>query len=103
MSSPLSPSPSVRSFAAHHYTDPEIFRIESAGLFNRTWQFAGHASQVANPGDYFTFELNGESLFCIRSSESDEIKVFYNICQPRAHELLSGDGNAKLIVCPYHA
>ena len=92
----------IHSLAAHHYTDPEIFRIESAGLFNRTWQFAGHVSQVANPGDYFTFQLNGESLFCIRNQDN-EIKVFYNVCQHRAHELVSGEGNAKLIVCPYHA
>lgn len=92
----------IHSLDAHHYTDPEIFRIESQGLFNRTWQFAGHVSQVSNPGDYFTFQLNGESLFCIRNREN-EIKVFYNVCQHRAHELMSGEGNAKLIVCPYHA
>jgi phenylpropionate dioxygenase-like ring-hydroxylating dioxygenase large terminal subunit len=28
---------------------------------------------------------------------------FYNVCQHRAHELVSGEGNARLLVCPYHA
>ncbi|MEP1207189.1 MAG: aromatic ring-hydroxylating dioxygenase subunit alpha [Rhizobiaceae bacterium] len=92
----------LRSLDARYYTDAEVFRIESQGLFNRTWQFAGHVSQVENAGDYFCFELNGQSLFCIRDRDG-EIRVHYNVCQHRAHELLQGEGNARLIVCPYHA
>ncbi|MEM7301406.1 MAG: aromatic ring-hydroxylating dioxygenase subunit alpha [Pseudomonadota bacterium] len=92
----------VRSLDARYYTDPEVFRLESAGLFRKTWQFAGHASQLKEPGDYFTFSIAGESLFCIRDREG-EIKAFYNVCQHRAHELVQDQGNAKLIVCPYHA
>jgi len=32
-----------------------------------------------------------------------ELRAFYNVCKHRAHQLLSGEGNAALIVCPYHA
>lgn len=92
----------VRSLEARYYTDPEIFRLERSGLFARTWQFAGHVSQVARPGDYFAFEIGGENLFCLRD-RSGAIRAYYNVCQHRAHELVSGAGNAKLIVCPYHA
>ena len=56
----------TRSLAARYYTDPKVFEIESHGLFARTWQFAGHASQLENTGDYFAFEMAGESLFCIK-------------------------------------
>jgi phenylpropionate dioxygenase-like ring-hydroxylating dioxygenase large terminal subunit len=31
------------------------------------------------------------------------IRAFYNVCQHRAHELVSGEGNCKVVVCPYHA
>lgn len=92
----------VRSLDARYYTDPEIFRLEQSGLFARTWQFAGHVSQVTRPGDYFAFEIGGESLFCLRD-RNDELRAYYNVCQHRAHELVSGAGHAKLIVCPYHA
>ncbi|MCB1421906.1 MAG: aromatic ring-hydroxylating dioxygenase subunit alpha [Nitratireductor sp.] len=92
----------VRTLDARYYTDPEIFRIEHNGLFARTWQFAGHVSQVENTGDYFTFSIGGENLFCIRGKDG-EIRAFYNVCQHRAHEMVHGDGNAKLLVCPYHA
>ena len=87
---------------ARFYTDPAIHEAEKPAIFYRTWHYAGHASQVEKIGDYFCFELNGESLFCIRDRDG-EIKVHYNVCQHRAHELLRGEGNAKLIVCPYHA
>ncbi|MGI9356007.1 MAG: aromatic ring-hydroxylating oxygenase subunit alpha [Rhizobiaceae bacterium] len=92
----------VRSLNSRYYIDPEIFRLERMGLFRRTWQFAGHVSQVEGPGDYFTFSIAGENLFCIRDKDGS-IRAYYNVCQHRAHELVKGEGNAKLIVCPYHA
>ncbi len=87
---------------ARYYTDATVFSRERQGLFKRTWQFAGHVSQLENVGDYFTFQLNGDSLFCIRGKDG-AISAYYNVCQHRAHELLAGEGNARLIVCPYHA
>lgn len=92
----------IRSLDARYYTDPDVFKTESAGVLRRTWQFAGHISQVENIGDYFTFSIAGENLFCIRGKDG-EVRAFYNVCQHRAHELVRGEGNAKLLVCPYHA
>lgn len=92
----------IHSLDARYYTDPEIFKLEQQGLFSRTWQFAGHASQVKQPGDFFTFEIAGERLFCVRTHDN-AIRAYYNVCQHRAHELLKDHGNTNLIVCPYHA
>ena len=82
----------ILSLDARYYTDPAIYEIEKQHLLASTWQFAGHISQVANVGDYFTFSVAGENLFCIRGKD-DEIRVFYNVCQHRAHELVEGTGN----------
>ena len=87
---------------ARYYTDPELFARERDKIFHRTWQFAGHISQVERPGDYFTFELGGQNLFTIRASDG-AIRTFFNVCMHRAHELVQGSGSTKLIVCPYHA
>ena len=95
-------SDAPRSLEARYYTDPAIFKAEQDGLLTRTWQYAGHVSQIANIGDYFAFEIAGQNLFCIRGRDS-AIRCFYNVCQHRAHELVQGDGNCKLLVCPYHA
>ncbi len=92
----------IRSLDARYYIDPEVFRIEQQGVLAKTWQFAGHISQLEKRGDYFAFEIGGQSLFCVRGRD-DEIRAFYNVCQHRAHELVTGSGNARNIVCPYHA
>lgn len=88
--------------SARHYTAPDIYAQEVDRIMARTWQFAGHASQLREPGDYFVFEVAGESCFCILS-EDGEMRAFYNVCQHRAHALLQGEGKAKRIVCPYHS
>ena len=90
------------SLAAKYYTNPEVFKLETNGLLARTWQFAGHASQLKETGDYFTFDMAGESLFCIKGRDG-EIRTFYNVCQHRAHQLVSGQGQTRVVVCPYHA
>ncbi len=92
----------VRALEARYYTDPAVYAQEVQGLLARTWQFAGHESDAANPGDYFTFEIAGESLFAIRGRDGT-LRTFYNVCQHRAHQLLDGNGTTRVVVCPYHA
>jgi len=92
----------VLSLDARYYTDPLVFKAECLGVLSQTWQFAGHVSQLANSGDYFTFSIAGENLFCVRTNDK-QIKGFYNVCQHRGHELVKNSGNATILVCPYHA
>jgi len=94
--------PLTRALEARYYTDPAIFAQEMQGLLARTWQFAGHVNEIARPGDYFTFTVAGESLFCIRGRDG-VLRTFYNVCQHRAHRLVEGSGSTRLLVCPYHA
>ena len=96
------PAPIIRSLDAHYYTDASIFENELRGVLSQTWQFAGHCKDIPNAGDYFTFEIAKQNLFCIRGQDG-EIRTFYNVCQHRAHPLLQGSGSRKLIVCPYHS
>ncbi len=99
MNKPLTPT---RTLEARYYTDPAIFDREVSGVLSRTWQFAGHVSLLENVGDYFAFQIADQNLFAIRGRDG-EIKAFYNVCQHRAHELVKGTGNCRVVVCPYHA
>ena len=92
----------IKSLDAKYYTDPQIFALEMNGLFAKTWQFAGHASEVANPGDYYAFSLAGEDLLIVRDRDMN-LHCYYNVCQHRAHQLVQGKGNTRVLVCPYHA
>ncbi len=95
-------APSADTLDARYYTDPSVYERERLGLMARTWQFAGHESEVARIGDYFTFQVAGESLFCIRGRDG-VLRTFYNVCQHRAHQLVEGAGSTRFVICPYHA
>ena len=92
----------VHALDAAYYTDPVRFEREQELVFRRTWQYAGHVSQLESPGDYFAFELHGRSLFCVMGRDG-AIRGFHNVCRHRAHELVEGSGNKRVLVCPYHA
>lgn len=92
----------VRTLAARFYTDPAQFQREREAIFFRTWQYAGHASQVTRPGDFFTFSIGDQALFCIRD-ENGTLRCFYNVCAHRGHALVSDDGHCSMLTCPYHA
>ncbi len=91
-----------RAMDAAVYLDPEVFERERRLLLATTWQYGCHVSQLAEPGDYVTFSIAGESLLAIRDA-SGIVRTFYNVCMHRGHQLLEGDGHRTLIVCPYHA
>ena len=87
----------------HYYTKSEFFDREVENIFFRSWLYAAHRSQVAQPGDFVTFSILDQNLILMRGQD-DVLRGFYNVCPHRAHELLSeASGNRKAIVCPYHA
>jgi choline monooxygenase len=87
-----------------YYYDCEIFELERARVFHRTWQYVGHVSMVAANGGYIVREVGDQSVVVLRN-RSGELRAFFNVCQHRAHRLLEGEGtlNSALITCPYHA
>lgn len=93
-------SPTLPGFVYH---DPDIYLQEQGKIFARTWQLVAHRSQLLERGDYICAEVAGESIFVVHGEEG-QIRAFYNVCQHRAHRVLSGKGRVRArIVCPYHA
>ncbi len=100
----LSPDPQ-RSAAlpGYLYSDPAVFAEEKRRLFYASWQVVAHESELPNAGDYVCASVVDQSLFVLRGHDG-VVRAFFNVCQHRAHELLTGKGNVKsVIVCPYHA
>jgi choline monooxygenase len=84
------------------YTAEENLATEREKIFFRTWHYAGATAEVANAGDYLTARLLDQSILIMRGRDG-ALRGFYNVCQHRAHELLEGRGNARVVTCPYHA
>ncbi|GAB5470512.1 MAG: SRPBCC family protein [Rhodospirillales bacterium] len=102
---PLSDDPALSpTLPGYYYSDPAVLEREKQAIFFRDWQLIGHRSQLAAAGDYITCEILGQKVFALRDGK-DTLRAFFNVCQHRAHELLSGrSGNTRnAVVCPYHA
>jgi choline monooxygenase len=84
------------------YTSEAFYRREVERIFRKEWNFIGSVDQVPNPGDFFTLTFAGVPLIVLRDAEG-HLRAFSNTCRHRGSELLSGSGNCKLIVCPYHS
>lgn len=96
------PTEMVYALPARYYIDSDIFAAETSSIFENCWHMVAHQNQISRAGDYLTFSLGSEDLFIVRG-EDERLRCFYNVCQHRAHQLLEGEGNSKLIACPYHA
>jgi Rieske 2Fe-2S family protein len=84
------------------YLSEELFAHELTGIFGRSWLYAGHASELAQPGQYLTVECGEESLIVARGREG-RLAAFSNVCRHRGARLVDpGCGIAKRFTCPYH-
>ncbi len=84
------------------YSSQEFLGFEEAAVFQKEWLCVGRAETIPEAGDYVTFDILDEPLVVIRGNDG-EVRAFSNICLHRMSRLLEGRGNAKRIVCPYHA
>ncbi|MFD2741628.1 aromatic ring-hydroxylating dioxygenase subunit alpha [Sulfitobacter aestuarii] len=91
-----------QTLAAVYYLSQSVMDAEVRHLLYNSWQFACHISEVAQPGDYYTFSMHGQDYFIVRTLER-ALKAFYNVCPHRGHRLVEGQGNKSRITCPYHA
>ena len=100
---PVGPdSENAHTMPARLYLDEAVYEKEKEAIFADTWHYIGHECQVQNPGDYLTLKIADESVFIMRGDDH-VLRGFFNVCRHRAHQLLSGSGNTKSIICPYHA
>ena len=65
------------------YRDPEIYESEIRRIFLKSWQYVGHASQIPQRGDYFLFEIAGESVILVRDGEG-AVNALLNACRSAA-------------------
>jgi len=90
------------SLRAEAYTERRWADADVAGILARSWQWICHVERLRDPGSYVSATVAGMPVAVVRGRDG-ELRAFYNVCKHRAHELLSGSGTTRNIVCPYHA
>ena len=84
------------------YTDPDVYELELERIVYRNWIFAGHVSQLPEPGDFRVLNVAGESAIIVRGKDGT-INGFANVCRHRGSLVcLEEHGHTDKFACPYH-
>ena len=84
------------------FTDPEIFELEMKLVFEKTWLYLCHESQIAKPHDFLTTYM-GRQPVIINRGQDGQIRGFINACAHRGSQLVNlSKGNKKVFACPFH-
>lgn len=86
-----------------NYASTDIVNAESEKLFRRFPVIVGHASRLAEPGAFFTTQLDGTPLVVTRQADGS-VRAFENICRHRGSRVVEEcEGTKRRFSCPYHA
>jgi choline monooxygenase len=84
------------------YVDPSTYAREQQRIFRRSWQYAGMAENLAQPGDFMTCLAGDVPIVVVR--EGINLRAFINVCRHRGAELVRApSGRAATLQCHYHA
>ena len=84
------------------YGDPDIYALEQERIFNRSWLFVAHESELPEPGDYVLRSIADGRWIIARDSDG-AINALYDSCRHRGTSLCRADkGNANHFRCAYH-
>lgn len=84
------------------YSDEHVFDKEMDAIFDSTWIWVAHESEIPNKGDYKTARVGRHSVIVSRDRKMD-IHVLVNRCRHRGATICEKHkGNTRSFVCPYH-
>ncbi len=91
-----------RALDQRFYSDPDVYQQDIDNIFLKSWLYAGHQSEIPNPGDWFLFEFANESIIIVRS-EKGTISALVNVCRHRGSRIRTEkSGCSRRLTCPYH-
>jgi p-cumate 2,3-dioxygenase alpha subunit len=91
-------------FRVHRSTmvDPAILEEERRQIFDRSWLYVGHESEIEQPHDFRTRRVGGRPIILTRDA-GGEVRVFVNSCPHRGMQIESrAEGHGRFLKCFYH-
>ncbi|WP_433492518.1 aromatic ring-hydroxylating oxygenase subunit alpha [Nocardia grenadensis] len=89
--------------AARIYTDPEIFEQEITRIFESTWIWVAHESELPTPGSFKSTYVGRQPVIVTRNRKG-ALNTLLNRCRHRGASICEQkNGVANGFTCPYHA
>src|SRR4030095_15227547 len=90
------------SLPGEFYSDEEVYHHDVARVWRSGWLFAGHSCEIPKAGDYFTLEVDTDSIIVARGDDGS-VYGLHNVCRHRGSRICNEPtGHATRLVCPYH-
>ena len=83
------------------YVSPDFAALEKSRLWSRAWLMAGREEEVAEAGQFLTFNIADESVTVVRTAKG-ELRAFHNVCPHRGRRITTGCGKMGRFFCKYH-
>jgi choline monooxygenase len=84
------------------YTDPERYQRERTAVLAPSWQIVARSSELPAPGDFITWEGQGETIVVTRRRDGG-VSGFHNVCQHRGARIVKEpSGCARRFSCRWH-
>jgi p-cumate 2,3-dioxygenase alpha subunit len=84
------------------FTSEEILKREREEIFDKSWLYVGHDSEIPNKNDFQTRDVGGRSVIFNRD-RNNEVRVLLNTCLHRGSSVCRHkSGNTKIFTCFYH-
>jgi p-cumate 2,3-dioxygenase alpha subunit len=84
------------------FRDQDIFETERRLIFDRSWLYVGHESEVPAPGNFVTRSVGGHPVIMIRGTDG-QVRVLFNTCAHQGSAVCRvPSGTAESFQCFFH-
>ncbi|MFV0260223.1 MAG: aromatic ring-hydroxylating oxygenase subunit alpha [Acidimicrobiales bacterium] len=80
----------------------DVLEQERRLIFDRTWLYIGHESEIPDPHDFRTRNVGGRPVIFTRDGDGT-VRVFLNTCPHRGMQIETrAEGHGRFLKCFYH-
>ncbi len=98
----ISPLATSETIPSAWYVDADFHAFDRKVVLERSWQYVGPASRVAEPGTFVSDIVAGNPVVAVRD-RAGRLRAFYNVCKHRGGPLVTTPcGAARMLQCQYH-
>src|SRR5262245_11429520 len=84
------------------FVSDDVWRLEMERIFDRTWVFLAHETEIPAAGDFVSRTLASAPVIVVRG-DGGALHALLNSCRHRGARVCRADsGNTRNFVCPYH-